>query len=272
MQWVCHNGLLVPAETPLFTAANRGFRYGDGVFETATFCNGRMQLAGYHFDRLLSGLKLLNSRPDFTATQLSEHIAELCHKNACTTLARVRIAAYRNEMNTASFVLEAVALNREKQQWNETGWRLVMHPFVRKSCDAYSNLKSANYLPYVMAGQYAHEHGVEECLVLNLYNRICDGSKTNLFFMKDDAVYTPALSEGCVAGVMRRAVIEFLKASGYTVHQKGITEADVLQADHVFVTNAIEGLRWVQQFGDRTYEHGGLKKLYHDFTATLQSS
>lgn len=269
MQWVCFNGAFVPAGQPIFTASNRSFKYGDGVFETARFYNGRLLLAAYHFERLFSGLKLLNISPAFTALQLTESIAQLCEKNGCHALARMRIAAYREEDNSASFVMEATALDGEKLKWQEQGWRLQIHPFVRKSCDAYANLKSANYLPYVLAAQYAKEQAADECVVLNMYNRICDGSKTNLFFIKENEVYTPALSEGCVAGVMRRAVMAFLKTSGYAMHQKGITEEELLQADAVFVTNAIEGLRWVRQFGNRNYEYGVLKKLHHDFTATL---
>jgi branched-chain amino acid aminotransferase len=271
MQWVCYNGHFLPHEQPLFTASNRGFRYGDGLFETAKFYNGRFLLAPYHFDRLFSGLKLLNINPQFTSERLSATITGLCERNHCAALARVRIAACR-EADSASYLIEATALDAAKMQWNDQGWRLVLYPFARKSCDAFANLKSANYLPYVMAGRYATEKGADECLVLNGHNRICDGSKTNLFFIRNNEAYTPALSEGPVAGVMRRAVMEFLKSSGYAVHQKGITMEDVLQADAVFVTNAIEGLRWVQRVGEREYNYGVLKKLYHDLFATLYTS
>ena len=73
-------------------------------------------------------------------------------------------------------------------------------------------------------------------------------------------------------GVMRRAVMEVLKSSGYAVHQKGVTLEDVMQADAVFVTNAIEGIRWVQQVGETEYGHGVLKKLHHDLFTTLYTS
>src|SRR5215217_1346154 len=240
MQWVCLNGSFFQVKQPLLQASNRGFKYGDGLFETARFYQGRLLLAHYHFERLFSGLQLLHIIPQFTSTQLLDLIAQLCEKNNCSAFARVRVAVYREEDNIGSFVIEATALELQKLHWNEEGWCLNVYPFARKSCDVFANLKSANYLPYVMAGQYAKEQGVDESLILNMYNHICDGSKTNVFYMNGTDVYTPALSEGCVAGVMRRAVIDFLKSSGYTVHQKGITEAELLEADHVFVTNAIE--------------------------------
>jgi branched-chain amino acid aminotransferase len=272
MPWVCHNGSFFPAEQPLFNAANRCFKYGDGLFETALFFNGRLLLSCYHYDRLFSGLKLLNIIPSFTSVQLTDAVAALCERNGCVALARVRITVYRDEVNNASYVIEAAESDRQKTQWNERGWRVLLYPFARKSCDALANLKSANYLPYVMAGQHAIAHSADECLVLNTYNRICDGSKTNLFFLKEDVVFTPALSEGCVAGVMRRAVIEFLKKSGYAVHQKAVTEDDVLQAEAVFLTNAIEGLRWVRYFGAREYGYGDLKKLHAELFAAIYAA
>src|SRR3712207_6289412 len=114
MPWVCHNGSFSPADQPLFPASNRGFKYGDGLFETATFHNGRLLLSHYHFDRLFSGLRLLDITADFTATQLIAAVTELCERNGCTACARVRIAVYREEANQASYVIEAMALDAQK--------------------------------------------------------------------------------------------------------------------------------------------------------------
>src|SRR3954462_11599099 len=100
MQWVCHNGSFHPAQEPLFFASNRGFKYGDGLFETARFYKGRLLLAQYHFDRLFSGLQLLNMMPRFTAEQLLEFIEQLCAKNNCGSLARIRVAMYREDDNS----------------------------------------------------------------------------------------------------------------------------------------------------------------------------
>ena len=272
MEWVCYNGAFLPADAPLFTAANRGFRYGDGVFETAKFYNNQLLLHTHHFERLFSGLKLLNIIPSVTAADLLAAVSDLCHRNACANMARVRIAVFREVENSGSYVIEAAPLDQQKFQWNEQGWCVVLYPFARKSSDAFANLKSANYLPYVMAGQYAAERGADESLVLNTANHICDGSKTNLFLLTGWDVTTPALSEGCVAGVMRRAVIDFLKTAGYAVHQKQVTEEDLLQAEQVFLTNAIEGLRWVAYFGEKRYNYGDLKKLHHELFSSIYAS
>jgi branched-chain amino acid aminotransferase len=264
MKWVCHNGTIVPAQQPLFTAQNRNFRYGDGVFETIKVVQNRILLSHLHFDRLFTSLHLLHIQPGmgFTKELLEAHILQLCKKNKCAELARVRLAIYRSDQNQADYLIETSLLEEEVMQWNAKGWRLNLYPVARKSCDAFANIKSANFLPYVLASIYARENGTDEALVLNAFNHIADGSKTNLFLIQDREIYTPALNQGCVNGVMRRFVIDILKNNGYIVHQAAITEEKLLTADEIFCTNAIQGIRWVQSFGEREYACNQTRKIY----------
>ena len=99
MKAICYNGEFLPADSPLFTAGNRGFRYGDGVFETAKVFGGKMLLSVLHFNRLFTSLQLLGIRPgpQCTPQLLEEKILQLCEMNNCAALARVRLAVYREE-------------------------------------------------------------------------------------------------------------------------------------------------------------------------------
>ena len=92
MNFICHNGKFLPADSLLFTAGNRGFRYGDGVFETAKVFEGKLLLSALHFNRLFTSLQLLGIKPgpQFTPQILEENILQLCQKNSCAALARVR--------------------------------------------------------------------------------------------------------------------------------------------------------------------------------------
>jgi branched-chain amino acid aminotransferase len=271
MKWVCHNGTTIPAQLPLFTAQNRSFRYGDGVFETIKVFQNRILLPHLHFDRLFTSLHLLQMQPGmgFTKELLEAQVLQLCTLNDCAHLARVRLAVYRSEHNQADYIIEAVPLGEEAMQWNEKGWQLELYPLARKSCDAFANIKSANFLPYVLAGMYAHEKGADEALVLNAFNHIADGSKTNLFLIQDGDIYTPALHQGCINGVMRKFVIDTLKENGYVVHQAEIDEERLLAADEVFCTNAIQGIRWVQNFGDKLYTCDQTRQIYNLIASTI---
>jgi branched-chain amino acid aminotransferase len=267
MQWICYNGSFLPKEQPVFTTENQGFRYGDGVFETMKVKDGLVSLADYHFDRLFSGLKALQIivPDDLTLHKLLSYIAALCLKNDCERAARVRLAVFRETGNQAAFTLDAYSIENPDWTWDNKGWRICTHPFVQKSCDAFANLKSANFLPYLMAARYAVEQNVDECLVLNAQNNVCDGSRTNLFLIKGNAVYTPALHQGCVSGVMRRYLIGLLKSSGYQVHQQAITITDLLEAEEAFCTNALIGLRFISEYPGKKFTSVQARNIFDLF-------
>ena len=271
MNLVCHNGVFLPAESALFTAANRSFRYGDGVFETARVVNGKLLLAHLHMNRLFTSLQLLQIRPGaaFTPLILEQNILQLCLKNGCQQRARVRLAVYRTESGDAGYVIEATPLAADVLEWNTKGWRLVIYPHARKSCDAFANLKSANFLPYVLAGAYAAEKGADEALVLNSFNHIADGSKTNLFLIKEETIYTPALGQGCVSGVMRLHLLDNLKVLGYALQQTEISVEMLSSADEVFCTNAVQGICWVRQFEGKEFNSNRTQQLYQQLFANL---
>lgn len=260
-------------EQPLFTSQNRGFRYGDGVFETIKFFKGRILLEELHFDRLFTSLHLLKilARENFTPEAIRQNIIALCQLNNCSNLARVRLAVYRNNNSSAGFVIETHSLETEVNELNKEGWKVDLYPYARKSCDAFANIKSANYLPYVMADLYSKESGVQETILLNTENNLCDASKANIFLVIKNQVYTPALHQGCVNGVKRRFVIEELKNRGLVVHQQVIQEQHLLNADEVFLTNAIKDIRWVNSFKNTKYGNSFVMNFYKNvFTGLYQ--
>jgi branched-chain amino acid aminotransferase len=132
---------------------------------------------------------------------------------------------------------------------------LASFPAWRKPCDVFANLKSNNYLIYSQAASYARRNGWDDCLVLNSHERIADSSISNLFYGRAGKLYTPPLSEGCVAGVMRRFLLEILPGAGFTIMERAVAAADLASADEIFLTNAIRGIRRVARYMDSTYGH-----------------
>jgi branched-chain amino acid aminotransferase len=254
--FVLLNNEFLPYGT-LLEPGNRGFRYGDGLFETIKVSQGKILLEEFHFDRLFLGLGLMRMNGPSTLPQdrpaLSSALLDLCRRNNCPGLARVRLAVFRNNRGGADYLAEASPLSEEADQWNEEGWTIDIYPYARKSADAFANLKTSNHLPYVMAELFAREKGLDDALVLNGDNHICDSSKANIFLIKGDDILTPALHQGCVSGVMRRFLINELKEMGYHVKQQEVSEEDLRQAEEVFLTNAIRGIRWVSSFRDVSY-------------------
>jgi branched-chain amino acid aminotransferase len=269
MNYVCFNGKIVSADRTLFGAQNRSFKYGDGVFETIKVCNRRIPLAELHFERLFLSLKLLKIVASFNSAQLSEEIIGLCEKNNCPELARVRLAVYRNEDHSAGYVMEALPLSSEINLLNKSGYTIDIYPYARKSKDAFANLKTANFLPYVLAGIHAQENQLDDCIVLNSDNDICDTSKANIFLVKDKEIFTPALHQGCVNGVMRRFLIDGLKRLDFTIYQQTIQEEDLFHAEELFLTNAVFGMRWVKSFREKKFTDTITAEIYRQLVSPI---
>ncbi|MBO9201480.1 MULTISPECIES: aminotransferase class IV [Niastella] len=272
--WLFYNGKVIPAETPIIAAGNRGLRFGDGLFETIKVVKNEMPLFPLHMERLNRGLTILGMQlpADYTAQYIIRVILELCKRNAITGAARIRLSVFRGngtlfttEDQYASIIIQAEPLASDYLLLNETGLTIDVCPGVQKSCDQLSNLKSNNYLPYVIAAQYARQHQLNDCLVLNTHNRICDGTIANVFRVHQNNIYTPPLSEGGVAGVMRQYLLNELSKGGYTIHEKICTPEELEAANEVFLTNALYGIRWVKQFRNKIYSNNLVTILYRQF-------
>jgi branched-chain amino acid aminotransferase len=261
------NGAILRSDAAILTADNRSFRYGDGLFETIRVKNGQICLESYHFDRLMAGIRLiqLTTPPFFTPAYLTKQILSLCEKNGHSQLARIRLVVFRSaggfgvkvatEEPDAHFVIQSWPLASGINAFDTNGLVIDLFPSGRKACDPFANLKSNNYLLYVMAALYARDHHLDDCLVLNSHGRIADSSIANLFYCsKDGEIFTPPLSEGCVGGVMRRFLLDFLPKAGFTVREKETTVEDLEDAEAVFLSNALRGIQWVRSFRRAVYD------------------
>ena len=259
--YLLYNGRFYKNEVPLVTADNRGLRYGDGLFETLKFSRGEILMKDWHLERLFSGMDMLQfERPAlFTPQQLADQVAALCKKNKHQT-ARVRINVFRGngglydpENHSPHCIIQSWALPGNGFELNENGLVTGIYEDARKSIDGFSHLKSNNYLPYAMAALHAKKQQWNEAFLLNSAGRICDATIANIFIIKNEAIYTPSLQEGCIAGIMRRFLLETLPLHGFRIEETSITRDDLLAADELFVTNAVRGLRWVKECGPSVY-------------------
>jgi branched-chain amino acid aminotransferase len=170
---------------------------------------------------------------------------------------------YEFKGDNAGFIIQVWPLSSTNLSLNNEGLTLGMYEEGRKAIDGLSSLKTNNYLVYVMGAIHAKKHRFNDCLILNTNSRICDSTIANVFWVKEKKIYTPPLSEGCVAGVMRANLLARIPNDGLEVIEKETTEQDLLDADEVFLTNALNGIRWVGQFKQKTYSNAIASRLYH---------
>jgi len=273
MEFVIINGTLLEKSNAGLLPDDHSYRYGDGLFETMRFLKGTILLEQYHFERLFSGSEILkfNLPAHFTKQEIGKQIKALCKGNKCEESARVRLSISRGNGglndcdNKFSYLIECSHL--EQSSFNENGLVIDIFPDARKSVDKFSNLKSANYLPYVMAAIWSKENKLNDALILNHHGRVCDATIANIFWISGEDVFTPPLNEGCVAGVMRKKILTF----GQNINERNLTENDLIDADEVFLTNAIQGIRWVKQFRDKVYENKISKSIFTQMIQTISS-
>jgi branched-chain amino acid aminotransferase len=270
-----YNGLLMASGQPVLQPDNRGFKFGDGIFETMRISKGRLLLANLHFARLSRSMELLRltASPMFAPVSLETSILELCEANGQSAGARVRLTVFRNAIGSedASFLIESSALE-DRYAFYEKKLVAGIYPDARKSMDKFSRLKSCSYLPYSMAAQYARRQQWDDCFVLNSTGRICDASIANVFWTRDEKIFTPPLSEGCIAGVMREYLIGQLASSGYIITEATLEIAELLSADEVFLTNAIRGMRPVAAFESSSYHSSFTERLFKKLLEPLMRS
>ncbi|NJN77967.1 MAG: aminotransferase class IV [Saprospiraceae bacterium] len=171
---------------------------------------------------------------------------------------RIRLTVFRNDggfytplTNQASYILELELLKNELFTWNKKGQEIGVFEEIELNKGKLQNLKTANSLPYVLAGLYKKKQGLDDVLLVNTEGRIVESIHSNVFFIKGNSLITPALKEGCTAGTIRKSILKIGKDLGMKV-VKGKCDISLLnEADEVFLTNAIQGVQWVRKFEKR---------------------
>ena len=274
----CYNGKQFTTGKLIISADNRSFRFGDGFFETMKMINGNVALLDHHFERLFSSLQLLKfEKPDyFTAAYLSEQIKNLVSKNKHDAFSRIRLTIFRGngglydyENNFPNYIIQTWRPDPGTSALNEKGLVTGIYTRARKSCDDFSHIKSNNYLPYVMGAMWAKENKMDDAIMLNNYDRIADASIANIFLVKDGKIKTPALSEGCVSGVMRKYIIQCLQKNNIPFEETQIDREELYEANEIFLTNAVQGIKWIRQCEDYRFNAELSKYLYNQFLLPL---
>src|SRR5690606_5685578 len=258
VHYIDFNNKLIPEKEAVLTADNRAFRYGDGLFETMRWMDGDIRFLTHHLARLHEGMRMLQLEHtwDFDEAFVRGRAAALIHRNGLDGQhVRVRLQVYRDggglyspQQNKAAYVMSVTRLDPDDVTHRKIGLIVDVYTEFRKPYSELSKLKTANALVYVMAGLYRKKKGLDDVLILNQEGYICESLSSNVFFWYDKKLYTPAVSEGCIEGVMRKAVIEIALDNGLEVIEAQISPDIMQEADEIFHTNAIHGVQWVMGY------------------------
>ncbi len=264
------NGELLFEENIKISHQNRGFKYGDGVFETIKISNNRVVFWEDHYFRLMASMRMLRMKipMEFTLELLEKEILKTIAVNDEAKSYRARLNVYRKDgglytpkTNEIDYLIDVKPTNYTTKDVYKVD---VFKDFYNYS-GLLSTIKTNNRMINTLASIYAKENDLDNCVLINEKKGVVEVTNANIFVLKGSTVKTPALTEGCIKGVARKKVIEIiLKNEAYTLEETMISPFEIQKADEVFITNAIIGIQPVT--------HYKKKKFTSEFSSKISKS
>ncbi|WP_420266441.1 aminodeoxychorismate lyase [Candidatus Magnetominusculus dajiuhuensis] len=241
------NGEFVSESDAKVSVFDRGFLYGDGVFETMRAYGGVVFRINEHIKRLRRSLGMIRLDLSLPESSLYEAIYDTLSANDLTE-AVVRLSVSRGTgpiglsmslCGQPTLVIIAKPFTPYPQDYYDNGIRVVTTKIMRTPPDALNPMiKSLNFLNNIMAKAMADDAGAHEALMLSANGHLAECSVSNIFFVKEDILYTPSVKSGILDGVMRAQVLELACETGLGVVEGEFFPATLYRAHEVFVTNS----------------------------------
>lgn len=262
------NGELLFKENIKLTTDNRGFKYGDGIFETIKVVNEKVIFWEDHYFRLMASMRMLRMKipMEFTLEFLEKEILKTVAVLEDGASFRVRLNVFRKDgglytpkTNAIDYLIEASESNYKTKETYEID---VFKDFYNYS-GLLSTIKTNNRMLNTLASIYANENDLDNCILVNERKGVVEVANANIFIVKNNIVKTPALTEGCIKGVVRGKVIDLLiKNKDFTIEETVISPFEIQKADEVFITNAIMGIQAVTKYKKKSFNTDLAGKLH----------
>lgn len=249
---ICYvNGQLLESDQAKISVFDHGFTVADGVFETLKFQSGQAFAVDRHIKRLQKSCEGLGIA--FPEEQSLRNAIELVSQaNKEITQGRMRITVTSgngplgsDRNNVSPTLVISVAMQKP---WPDSS-EVLLVPWIRNEKSPLVGLKTTSYAENVYALDIAHSHGFSEAIFLNSQGLLSEGTGSNIFIVKNGEVLTPGSNSGLLEGITRELVIEW---STYPIFIKDLTEADLFDADEVFITSSTRDVQPVTRIAKLT--------------------
>lgn len=264
------DGFLCEKGDKIFDTSNRSMKYGDGLFETLKLVDGKIMFWEDHWARLKAGMEyvgfdITGKDKTFWEKEIEKVIVKNFYKHA-----KIRLAVFRNSpglytpmSNRVGYLIEGLRFDKSAYTFKEEGIKLGVFEKDYKSASPLGNFKTTSALIFVLAGVEKKRKSLDEMIVLNSNGNVCEAISSNVFAVIQDKIITPALSEGCLNGVMRKQIIKSIKQKQLDFEERELSLDELRAADEIFLTNSIVGVQGIAEFEG--------KKLFNIYAKQLQS-
>ena len=250
--YVILNGRQIDTSGASVSPLGQGFLYGYGLFETIKVQAGKPVLLERHLDRLAKGCAQLALPWTVNAGKLTEQCTTLLTANRLTD-GSLKILVAKNQ-DAACDLLISSRQNPYTPEQYAAGFALCLADSRRDPSSKLTYLKTCNYLENLLAREAATATGYQEAVFLNDQGVLCEGSFTNLFFVKDQILYTPQVECGLLPGVVRQEILDLAAHLGLPCETGAYPVEALHTADEVFVTNALLTIMPVARFQETAYD------------------
>lgn len=242
---------------------NRGFLFGDSVFETIKVLDNKVLFLEDHYFRLMASMRICRMEipMNFTMEYFESQILNLVQSLNNANSYRVRFSVYRDsegfylpKSRNIKFLVTASPLNSNVYTIGKEHYEVDLYKDFYITKQLLSTLKTNNKMLQIVGSIFAEENGYDNCLVLNDEKNVVEALQSNLFMKMGNVVVTPPLADGCLNGIMRKQVIDIINTiDGTELKETSISPFDLQKADELFLTNVISGIQPITKYRKKEY-------------------
>jgi len=276
------NGNIVKSSNANLFIENRGFTYGDSIFETIKVNNKPLFWESHYF-RLMSSMRILRMEipmsftPEFLENEIMNLIRSL---NLKSRSYRVKFYVYRKDggfytpkSSKIEYMISVTNLEHDLYYYDDSEYEIELFKDYLIAPNLLSSLKTNNKVLNVVGSIFAKENNYQNCLLLNTNKNIIEALNGNVFLVKDKIIKTPPLSDGCLKGVLRNEIIKIINQSeNYDIDESSISPFELQKADEIFITNVIQGINSVTKYRKKIYKSNISKELIKKLNLILRIS
>ena len=258
---------------------NRGFLFGDAIFETIKVNGTKILFLEEHYLRLMASMRICRMEipMNFTMEFMEEEILKLIALQANKVSNRIRFSVFRNAegfynptSNDVQFIITCSELASDTYTFSASKYEVELFKDFYVSKHLLATLKTNNKMINVVASIFAKENGFENCLLINEDKNVVEATNGNIFMKMGNQIITPPTSDGCLNGIMRKQIIAIVnKMDTIEMIEKSISPFDLQKADELFISNVITGIQPITKYRKKEFTSEVAKEITNVLNATI---
>ena len=266
------NGSLLQENEANLSITNRGYAYGDSVFETIRVINGKVMFWEDHYFRLMASMRIMRMEipHEFSPELLEEKIIDLIKENKLQDKpARVKFSVFRKEgglytpeVRDIEYFILTSEIKDSFYTLSDAFYEVELFKDHYINPGLLSTIKTNNKAVNVLGGIFAKENDYDNCLLVNEKKSVVEALNGNLFVIKGNKIKTPPLTDGALNGITRKQLINIIKKlQEYTFEEASVSPFELQKADELFITNVIVGIQPISKYRKKEFKRLVAKDL-----------